>query len=116
KPIILKRLDLMSFSAHKFNGPRGIGILYKKHNRVISHLLDGGGQEMGQRSTTENLAGIVATAKALRMALTEAKEVKAKENAMQEKLRAFLAQDRKSTRLNSSHVSISYAVFCLKTK
>jgi len=92
KPLIHDRVDLMSFSAHKFNGPRGIGILYKKQNRVISQLLDGGGQEMGQRSTTENLAGIAATAKALRMALAEAKDVKAKEVAMQEKLRAFFAE------------------------
>ncbi len=92
KPLIHDRVDLMSFSAHKFNGPRGIGILYKKQNRLISHLLDGGGQEMGQRSTTENLAGIAATAKVLRMALAEAKDVKAKEVAMQEKLRAFFAE------------------------
>lgn len=92
KPLIHDRVDLMSFSAHKFNGPRGIGILYKKQNRVISQLLDGGGQEMGQRSTTENLAGIAATAKALRMALAEAKDMKAKEVAMQERLRAFFAE------------------------
>lgn len=94
KPLIHDRVDLMSFSAHKFNGPRGIGILYKKQNRVISQLLDGGGQEMGQRSTTENLAGIAATAKALRMTLAEAKDVKAKEVAMQEKLRAFFAEHK----------------------
>ncbi|WP_029315806.1 cysteine desulfurase family protein [Aerococcus viridans] len=92
KPLIHDRVDLMSFSAHKFNGPRGIGILYKKQNRLIGHLLDGGGQEMGQRSTTENLAGIAATAKVLRMALAEAKDVKAKEVAMQDKLRAFFAE------------------------
>lgn len=91
QPLIHDRVDLMSFSAHKFNGPRGVGILYKKQNRVIQSLLDGGGQEMGQRSTTENLAGIVATAKALRMTLAQADKVKAKESAMQEKLRAFFA-------------------------
>lgn len=91
QPLIHDRVDLMSFSAHKFNGPRGVGILYKKQNRVIQSLLDGGGQEMGQRSTTENLAGIAATAKALRMTLAQADKVKAKESAMQEKLRAFFA-------------------------
>ncbi len=91
QPLIHDRVDLMSFSAHKFNGPRGVGILYKKQNRVIQSLLDGGGQEMGQRSTTENLAGIVATAKALRMTLAQADKVKARESAMQEKLRAFFA-------------------------
>ncbi|RPA60872.1 cysteine desulfurase [Aerococcus agrisoli] len=101
KPLIHDRVDLMSFSAHKFNGPRGIGILYKKQNRNIEHLLEGGGQEMGQRSTTENLPGIVATAKALRIALTEAPEVKANEEAIQKKLRAFFAEHEDVIRVYS---------------
>ena len=65
------RIDLLSLSAHKFHGPRGVGILYKKFGRKIQALLTGGGQEKGERSTTENLPGIVATTKALRMALEE---------------------------------------------
>lgn len=65
------RIDLLSLSAHKFHGPRGVGILYKKSGRKIQALLTGGGQEKGERSTTENLPGIVATTKALRMALEE---------------------------------------------
>ena len=65
------RIDLLSLSAHKFHGPRGAGILYKKFGRKIQALLTGGGQEKGERSTTENLPGIVATTKALRMALEE---------------------------------------------
>ena len=65
------RIDLLSLSAHKFHGPRGVGIMYKKFGRKIQALLTGGGQEKGERSTTENLAGIVATTKALRMALEE---------------------------------------------
>ena len=65
------RIDLLSFSAHKFHGPRGVGIMYKKFGRKIQALLTGGGQEKGERSTTENLPGIVATTKALRMALEE---------------------------------------------
>jgi cysteine desulfurase len=101
KPLIHDRVDLMSFSAHKFNGPRGIGILYKKQNRNIEHLLEGGGQEMGQRSTTENLPGIVATAKVLRIALTEAPAVKANEEAIQKKLRAFFAEHEDVIRVYS---------------
>ena len=69
--LAIGRIDLLSLSAHKFHGPRGVGILYKKFGRKIQTLLTGGGQEKGERSTTENLPGIVATTKALRMALEE---------------------------------------------
>lgn len=63
------RVDYASFSGHKFHGPRGVGFLYKKKGKKISSLLSGGGQESDLRSTTENLAGIAATAKALRLAM-----------------------------------------------
>lgn len=69
--LAIGRIDLLSLSAHKFHGPRGVGILYKKFGRKIQALLTGGGQEKGERSTTENLPGIVAATKALRMALEE---------------------------------------------
>ena len=67
--LALGRIDLLSLSAHKFHGPRGVGILYKKAGRKIQSLLTGGGQEKTERSTTENLPGIVATAKSMRMYL-----------------------------------------------
>ncbi len=69
--LAIGRIDLLSLSAHKFHGPRGVGVMYKKFGRKIQALLTGGGQEKGERSTTENLPGIVATTKALRMALEE---------------------------------------------
>ena len=69
--LAIGRIDLLSLSAHKFHGPRGVGIMYKKFGRKIQALLTGGGQEKGERSTTENLPGIVATTKVLRMALEE---------------------------------------------
>lgn len=69
--LAIGRIDLLSLSAHKFHGPRGVGIMYKNFGRKIQALLTGGGQEKGERSTTENLPGIVATAKALRMVLEE---------------------------------------------
>ena len=69
--LAIGRIDLLSLSAHKFHGPRGVGIMYKKFGRKIQALLTGGGQEKGERSTTENLQGIVATTKDLRMALEE---------------------------------------------
>lgn len=63
------RVDLASFSGHKFHAVRGVGILYKKAGRRIAPLLTGGGQESDLRSTTENVAGIAAMAKALRLSL-----------------------------------------------
>lgn len=69
---LLDRVDFASFSSHKFHGVRGVGFLYKKAGKKISPLLSGGGQESDLRSTTENLAGIAATAKALRLTLDKA--------------------------------------------
>ncbi|VTS13760.1 cysteine desulfurase family protein [Streptococcus pseudoporcinus] len=67
------RVDLASFSGHKFHAVRGVGILYKKMGKRLAPLLHGGGQESNQRSTTENVAAIASMAKALR--LTREKEV-----------------------------------------
>lgn len=58
-------VDMLSASAHKFNGPKGVGFLYIKKGCLVSPLILGGGQEKGLRSGTENVAGIYAMAKAL---------------------------------------------------
>lgn len=63
------RVDFASFSSHKFHGVRGVGFVYIKAGKKISPLLTGGGQEKDLRSTTENVAGIAATAKALRLSM-----------------------------------------------
>ncbi|WP_057490301.1 cysteine desulfurase family protein [Streptococcus orisasini] len=76
------RVDFATFSGHKFHSVRGVGFIYKKAGKRISPLLNGGGQEAGLRSTTENVAGIAATAKALRMVLD-------KETAVQRKLQSI---------------------------
>ncbi|MBF2704019.1 cysteine desulfurase [Listeria welshimeri] len=62
-------IDLLTFSGHKFHALRGTGVLFKKKNIHLHPEILGGGQEMGYRSGTENLAGGVALAKALRLAL-----------------------------------------------
>lgn len=59
------QVDMLSASAHKFNGPKGIGFLYLRNGVYIAPLLDGGGQERGMRAGTENVAGIVGMATAL---------------------------------------------------
>lgn len=64
---LTSRVDFATFSAHKFHGPRGVGFIYWKHGRKLAPLLTGGGQEQDQRSGTENVAGIVSMAKALRL-------------------------------------------------
>ena len=68
------RIDLATFSAHKFHGPKGIGFMYIKKGKKIAPLLSGGGQESGKRSGTENVAGVATMAKALRLVLEKEKE------------------------------------------
>ncbi|ORO55798.1 aminotransferase V [Streptococcus oralis subsp. oralis] len=63
------RVDFATFSSHKFHGVRGVGFVYIKSGKRIMPLLTGGGQEGDSRSTTENVAGIAATAKALRLSM-----------------------------------------------
>lgn len=58
-------IDMLSASAHKFNGPKGVGFLYISKNCSVSPFILGGGQERGMRSGTENVAGIYSMAKAL---------------------------------------------------
>jgi cysteine desulfurase len=63
------RVDFATFSAHKFHGPRGVGFVFWRQGRKLVPLLNGGGQESNQRSSTENVPGIVAMTKALRLAM-----------------------------------------------
>jgi cysteine desulfurase len=64
-------VDLMSFSAHKFNGPKGIGVLVIKNGIEIDNLIHGGGQELNKRAGTENLAYIVGLTKALTIGIDQ---------------------------------------------
>lgn len=59
-------IDMLSLSAHKFHGPKGIGLLFAKSNIQITNLIRGGGQERGKRAGTENLPGIIGLAAALK--------------------------------------------------
>ena len=61
-----QRIDLMSLSAHKFHGPKGVGVLYARTGVPLTTLIEGGAQERGRRGGTENVAGIVGMAAALR--------------------------------------------------
>lgn len=67
-------VDLLSMSAHKFHGPKGVGALYIKNGIRISNLIHGGGQERGKRAATENTAGMAGLAKAIEMSINNLDE------------------------------------------
>ncbi|HEM6240236.1 TPA: cysteine desulfurase [Streptococcus suis] len=81
---LTERVDFASFSGHKFHSVRGVGFVYVKAGKKIAPLLTGGGQESDKRSTTENVAGIAATAKALRLTLDKATDSQKRLAAMKQ--------------------------------
>ena len=86
-------VDMLSMSAHKFYGPRGVGALYVKRGTPFESLLAGGGQERQRRSGTENVPGIVGMAHALKLTHTDRKH---------ESLRILRMRDRLVTELSNS--------------
>jgi len=78
--------DLLSLSAHKFYGPKGVGILYVRQGMRILPQMQGGSQERGRRAGTENVAGIVGAATALRLAYEELPEVTPRLVALRDRL------------------------------
>ena len=81
-------VDLLTLSAHKFGGPKGVGVLYLRRGTPLTPLLTGGGQERGIRSGTENVAGIVGLARALELSAGEAKSEFRRLSALRERLTA----------------------------
>ena len=79
-------VDLLSLSAHKFNGPKGVGVLYVRRGTPIAAQIVGGGQEHGLRSGTENLAGIAGLARALTLAVAERPAAVARVTALRDRL------------------------------
>ena len=95
--IMDERVDLVTFSGHKFHAPRGVGFLYKKSGRKLAPLLSGGGQEKNLRSSTENLPAIAAMAKALRLLLENETKNVAHEQAIRQKIFEHLQEFDKVT-------------------
>lgn len=75
-------IDMLSLSAHKFHGPKGVGVLYCRKNIPLRTFIEGGAQERGKRAGTENLAGICSMAAALQDAINHLYENMAKEEIM----------------------------------
>ena len=85
-------IDMLSISGHKFHAPKGVGALYCRKNIPLFNLIEGGGQERGKRAGTENVAGIVAMAAALKESVDNMEEDSKKMIAMRDKLFAELSK------------------------
>ena len=89
--VVADNIDLLSASAHKFHGPKGVGFLYAKKGIRLSNIIEGGAQERGKRAGTENVAGVASMAAALKEATSKINEnydiIKAKRDRLIEGLR-----------------------------
>ncbi len=93
-PIDVKdmNIDMLSMSAHKFHGAKGVGALYVRRGVPLNTLIEGGAQEKGRRAGTENLAGIASMAAALDYACEHMQENTAKEIALRDRIAAELCK------------------------
>lgn len=91
-PIDVKQMniDLLSMSAHKFHGPKGVGVMYARRGCVPETYIDGGEQERGHRAGTENVAGIVGAAAAFAEAISERNEKANRLCAMRDEIQSGL--------------------------
>ena len=87
-----QNIDMLSLSAHKFHGPKGVGVLYARQGIPLTNIIEGGAQERGKRAGTENIPGIVSMAAALKEACAHIDENAAKVSALRDKLMAGLSQ------------------------
>ncbi|MCR5136773.1 MAG: cysteine desulfurase NifS [Oscillospiraceae bacterium] len=85
-------IDMLSMSGHKFHAPKGVGVLYAKKGTVLTNIIEGGAQERGKRAGTENVAGIVALAAALKESCDHIEENTGKIIPMRDKLFAELSK------------------------
>ena len=85
-------IDLLSLSAHKFHGPKGVGVLYARRGIVLQNLIEGGAQERGKRAGTENLAGIMGMTAALEEAVQDLDQTMPRLRDLRDRLIAGLAK------------------------
>lgn len=84
--VVAANVDMLSLSAHKFYGPKGVGILYTRQGIRILPQMQGGSQERGRRAGTENIAGIVGAATALQLAQAEMEQATPRITALRDRL------------------------------
>lgn len=101
-PIDVKamNIDLLSLSAHKLHGPKGVGALYIRKGIVVPPLLHGGAQERGKRAGTENVAGIVGLGKAIEIACADIDGTSRRMAAMRDRLIAGIESSIPEVKLN----------------
>ena len=87
-----EHIDMLSLSAHKFHGPKGVGLLYARRGILLTNLIEGGAQERGKRAGTENVPGIMAMAVAFQEACAHIDENAKKVGALRDKLIAGLSK------------------------
>ena len=93
-PIDVKamNIDMLSISGHKFHAPKGVGVLFARRGIALTNIIEGGAQERGKRAGTENVAGIVAMAAALKESCDHMEENAQKMIAMRDRLFAELGK------------------------
>ena len=85
-------IDMLSLSAHKFHGPKGVGVLYAKRGTLLTNLIEGGAQERGKRAGTENIPAILSMAAAMKEELENMEAAAAKIIPLRDKLIAGLSE------------------------
>ena len=90
--VLAQSIDLLSLSAHKFHGPKGIGVLYARQGLPLVNVIEGGAQERGKRAGTENLPAIMGMAAALKDACSRMQENAERVSALRDKLIAGLSK------------------------
>ncbi|MBQ9467491.1 MAG: cysteine desulfurase NifS [Clostridia bacterium] len=113
--VVKDGVDLLSASAHKFHGPKGVGFLYAKRGIPLSNLIEGGAQERGKRAGTENVPGIVAAAAALEESAAKMEENARKLSALRDRLICGLSEISHSALNGDAHKRLPSNVnFCFE--
>lgn len=85
-PLPVDAVDLLSISAHKFHGPKGVGLLFVRKGIKLTPILHGGGHESGRRSGTENVPGIVGMAAAVKLSIGEQEDTSSRMRALRTRM------------------------------
>jgi cysteine desulfurase len=93
-------IDLLSISAHKLHGPKGVGVLYVRKGTRLSPFMLGGHQETGRRAGTENVPGIIGLGKACELAAENIKEENTKVKSLRDKLENAILKSCPDSRVN----------------
>ncbi len=96
------KADLLTFSGHKIYGPKGVGVFYVRKGMPLTPIINGGGQEFGLRSGTENVAGIVGLAKAVELVFKNRETHLKKILNLRNQLLDYIIKDNKGAKLNGS--------------